>query len=148
MATLMKRSYDIRVLVSLPLGIAALFGAMYVHEGFHLIFIIPPGGELADWHWWPAGWSNVRLSPDPWGTIALYSGGLGAGLLLASCLSLTIWRYRQRDDWFWWWLSAPLAFGTPTVLFTGISEGGFNDFYGSTLFSLLTFGIGIIGVIL
>jgi len=126
--------------LAVVIGFGITQGTLYLHEFFHWVFIVPFGGSLDGWEWYLPGWFDVSLSPDPWGTIALYAGGIAAGIFRVI--------FHRTQDSFWWWLGLPLAFGAPMEFFAGISEGSFNNFYHSVPFSPLAFLLGALGVFL
>ena len=134
--------------LAVVIGFGITQGTLYLHEFFHWVFIVPFGGSLSSWEWYLPSWFEVSLSPDPWGTIALYAGGVFAGCFLLSCLSICVRLFHQTQDSFWWWLGLPLAFGAPMEFFAGISEGAFNNFYHSVPFFPLAFLLGALGVFL
>ena len=136
-----------RKFVGLAIGLGIIYAAAFIHEGLHWIFTVPFGGSLAGWHLIPPGWYVLNPAPEPWGTITFYSGGLGAGALLAVLLTLAIRLLILTRNSFWKWLGAPMAFGLPMEAFAGICEGAFNDYYSSgALFLGPAFLIGLIGV--
>ena len=138
----------LRGYLAVAVGFGITQGTLYLHEFFHWVFIVPFGGSLDDWEWYLPGWFDVSLSPDPWGSIALYAGGLAAGIFLVSCLGISRVVFLRTQDSFWWWLGLPLAFGAPMEFFAGISEGAFNNFYHSVPFFPLAFLLGASGVFL
>ena len=109
-----------RALVALAIGLGILWAATYLHEGFHWIFTVPFGGSLNIWHWVSPGWLGVNPSPKPWGTIAPYAGGIGAGALLSVLLVLVIRHSSRTWDPFWRWLGVPLTFGVLAEVCAGI----------------------------
>ena len=132
-----------RIFGGLLIGIVIAFIASGIHEGMHWLFIVPFDGSVADWHWLPnPGWDAVEISPDPWGTIALFAGGLTASLFLTVCLWCVIWRIRNMKNLFWWFLGIPLAFTAPLQFGAGILEGAANDIYANQ--SSLIGSIGVI----
>jgi len=134
------------------LAVAAGFGitqgTLYLHEFFRWVLIVPFGGSIDDWEWYLPGWFDVTLSPDPWGSIALYASGISAGIFLVSCLSICSVIFQRTQDSFWWWLGLALAFGAPMEFFAGIAAGALNNFYHSVPSFPLAFLLGSLGVFL
>jgi hypothetical protein len=86
--------------------------------------------------------------PDPWGSIALYAGGIAAGISLVKCLSICRVIFQRTQDPFRWWLGLALASGAPIGFFAGIAEGALNNFYHSVPSFRLAFLLGLLGVFL
>lgn len=123
--------------------------AVVIHEGFHWVFIVQFNGSVSGWHFLPKpGWNAAVLSSDPWGTIALYGGGVTTGFILALLLLVVIQRFRQTHNPFWWGCGAAISWGFPMEFAAGIVEGAFNEFYGDAGFFLLALLAGLIGVAL
>lgn len=123
--------------------------AVVIHEGFHWLFIVPFGGSVAGWHVLPQpGWAVVTPSPEPWGTISIYGGGMATGTALLLLLIVLTQRVRQTRSAFWWGCGAAIAFGFPMEIVAGLVEGAFNDFYRNPWFFLFALFAGIAGGVL
>ncbi len=131
------------------LGMCALVIDVFIHEAAHWIFTVPFGGSLHNWHILPnPGWSNIDPAPEPWETISLYDGGIGASVSLTLSLVLIMHLFRQTHSWFWKCLGAFLGFTASVEVFGGIAEGALNRFYTpSDLYALLGVLIGALGLL-
>ena len=138
-----------RIFGGLLIGIVIVLVASGIHEGTHWLFIVPFDGSVADWHWLPnPGWDTIEFSPAPWGTVALFAGGLTASLFLIACLSCVIWRLRYIKNPFWWFLGAPLAFIAPLQFAAGILEGAANHLNIPAFFVPVALFTGVMAVAL